>query len=87
MRPTRTRIVCTIGPVSCSEEMLRGLIASGMDVARLNFSHGTHEWHAERIQLIRRVARELGEPVAILQDLCGPKIRLGPVAEGTILVA
>ncbi|GMU56042.1 MAG: pyruvate kinase [Candidatus Xenobia bacterium] len=87
MRPTRTRIVCTIGPVSCTEEMLRSLIGAGMDVARLNFSHGTHEWHAERIELIRRVAQELGEPVAILQDLCGPKIRLGKVAEGTVLTA
>lgn len=85
MRPTRTRIVCTIGPASCTEEMLRSLIQSGMDVARLNFSHGTHEWHAERIELIRKLALELGEPVAILQDLCGPKIRLGTVAEGTVL--
>lgn len=84
---SRTRIVCTLGPATESEEMIRKLIQTGMDVARLNFSHGSHEWHAERIQMIRSIAVELGEPVAILQDLCGPKIRLGTMEEGVILKA
>jgi pyruvate kinase len=73
----RTKIVCTIGPASDSEETLRKMIKAGMNVARLNFSHGTHEEHAELIRRIRKVAGELGEPVAILQDLQGPKIRVG----------
>lgn len=84
---SRTRIVCTLGPATESPEMIRQLIESGMDVARLNFSHGSYEWHAERIRLIREIARELGEPVAILQDLCGPKIRLGTMEEGAVLKA
>ena len=72
-----TKIVCTIGPASSSEEKLRAMIKAGMNVARLNFSHGTHEEHAELIRTIRRVAEETDEPVAILQDLQGPKIRVG----------
>lgn len=73
----RTKIVCTIGPASASPEILRQLIVSGMSVARLNFSHGTHEEHAELIRTIRAVSDELDTPVAILQDLQGPKIRVG----------
>ncbi|RLC24719.1 MAG: pyruvate kinase [Deltaproteobacteria bacterium] len=75
----RTKIVCTIGPASDSPEMIRDLIQNGMNVARLNFSHGTPEEHREKIRTIRRIAGELGRPVAILQDLAGPKIRVGDI--------
>ena len=72
-----TKIVCTIGPSSSSVEMLDRLVAAGMDVARLNFSHGTHAEHAEVIRRIRAAEARFGRPIAILQDLQGPKIRLG----------
>ncbi|MEW6278430.1 MAG: pyruvate kinase, partial [Candidatus Eremiobacterota bacterium] len=84
---TRTRIVCTLGPASADEGMIRTLAVSGMDVVRLNFSHGTYEWHAERIASVRKVAAELKVHTAILQDLCGPKIRVGPMADGVELKA
>lgn len=77
----RTKIICTIGPSSSSPEIIKSMIQEGMNVARLNFSHGTHEQHAEKITMIRDVAESLGKPVAILQDLCGPKIRIGLVKE------
>ena len=73
----RTKVVCTIGPASAGREQLDRLVAAGMDVARLNFSHGTHAEHAEVIALIRGGEARWGRPVAILQDLQGPKIRLG----------
>src|SRR5208337_2492550 len=73
----RAKIVCTIGPASNSEEMMRELMLRGMDVARLNFSHGTHQEHAAVIQRLRKVAAELGRTICILQDLQGPKIRTG----------
>ncbi len=76
----RTKIVCTIGPASQSETVLKGLIQAGMDVARLNFSHGDHAFHEKIIKRIRRIAQSLKQPVAILQDLQGPKIRVGPIA-------
>jgi len=75
----KTKIVCTIGPVSEAPEVIRGLISNGMRVARLNFSHGTHHGHEEKIRIIRKISADLGKPVAILQDLGGPKIRVcGP---------
>lgn len=77
----RTKIVCTIGPASSSPEILEQLIHAGMNVARLNFSHGTHEDHAKLIQTIRRASEKLDMPVAILQDLQGPKIRVGTLPE------
>ncbi|MBI9089948.1 MAG: pyruvate kinase [Desulfobacterium sp.] len=77
----RTKIVCTIGPASESPEVLRELIQNGMNVARMNFSHGTHGEHLKKIETIRQISRELEKPVAILQDLCGPKIRTG-IIEG-----
>ncbi|MBL0712704.1 MAG: pyruvate kinase [Desulfosarcina sp.] len=77
----KTRIVCTIGPSSRTEEILRALITAGMNVARLNFSHGSHEDHAEKIKTIRRLSHEMNTPVAILQDLCGPKIRVGDILD------
>jgi pyruvate kinase len=77
----QTKVVCTIGPASSSPEMLRALIDSGMNVARLNFSHGSHAEHGEKIRIIREISRTCGKPVAILQDLCGPKIRVGIIPE------
>lgn len=73
----RTKIVCTIGPASDSEETLKNLLMAGMNVARLNFSHGTQEEHGRRIAAIRRVAEETGKNVAIMLDTRGPEIRLG----------
>ncbi len=80
----RTKIVCTIGPSSDSEEMITRLIAAGMSVARLNFSHGTPEYQRELIRKIKRIRKALNKPVAILQDLQGPKIRIGIIASGTV---
>lgn len=88
MRPNkRTKIVCTIGPASNNPEMLEKMVAAGMNVARLNFSHGTHEQHAALIKMIRELAERTGQPIAILQDLQGPKIRVGDLPkEGVMLV-
>ncbi len=76
----KTKIVCTIGPASDSEKTLTSLIRAGMNVARLNFSHGDYDFHGRVIRRIREIARKLGKPVAILQDLPGPKIRVGAIA-------
>jgi pyruvate kinase len=73
----RTKIICTLGPAVNSLEMIRELIRSGMDVARLNFSHGTSDSHAQFARWVRQAAIQLGRPVALLQDLSGPKIRTG----------
>ncbi len=73
----RTKIVGTLGPASTSREAIRSLIEAGLNVARINFSHGTHEQHAERVHAVREVAAELGRHVAILGDLQGPRIRIG----------
>ena len=75
--PRRAKIVCTIGPASSSESMIRELLRLGMDVARLNFSHSTHEEHARVIERLRSAAEAEGRTLAILQDLQGPKIRTG----------
>src|SRR4051795_4469937 len=80
----RTKIVATIGPASRDPEVLVRMIEAGMDVARLNFSHGSHEQHAETAQLVREAAGRAGRPVALLQDLPGPKLRIGPLVEGTV---
>jgi pyruvate kinase len=78
----RTKIVATIGPASSTPEMIGKLIDAGMDVARLNFSHGTHADHAERIAMLRAAAHQAERPLAILQDLQGPKIRTGKLVDG-----
>jgi pyruvate kinase len=78
----RTKIVATLGPASNTPERIAGLIRAGMNVARLNFSHGTHADHAALIALVRRAAAEAGRSIAILQDLQGPKIRTGPLVDG-----
>ncbi|MBU0993262.1 MAG: pyruvate kinase [Proteobacteria bacterium] len=77
----KTKIVCTIGPSSDSKEMIEKLIQAGMNVARLNFSHGTHEEHRLKIEMIREISKKLNAHVAILQDLCGPKIRVGCIRD------
>lgn len=82
----RTKIVATLGPATSSEEMTRELVRYGVDVARLNFSHGDHETHAKNARSIRSAAKEAGRNVAILQDIQGPKIRTGEVVGGTELV-
>lgn len=80
----RTKIVATLGPASSSPEMIRALIENGMDVARLNFSHGKYEDHAGVIRTLRQISSELSKPVTILQDLQGPKIRVCKLPEGKI---
>ena len=80
----RTKIVCTIGPASRSPEMLAKLIAAGMNVARINFSHGDQAVHAENIARIREASAQAGKPIAILGDLQGPKLRMGIMQEGGV---
>src|SRR5215218_876360 len=80
----RAKIVCTIGPATATPERIRGLVDAGMDVARLNFSHGTHEDHAQAYALVREASDASGRAVGILADLQGPKIRLGRFAAGPV---
>src|SRR5262249_6890623 len=75
----RTKIVATIGPASRAPAVLRQLVDAGVNVFRLNFSHRTHEEHTTVLGDIRAVSREAGRHVGVLQDLCGPKMRLGPI--------
>lgn len=82
----KTKIVCTLGPASNSPDVIERLMLAGMNVARLNFSHGTHQDHARAIEAIREVSEKLKEPVAILQDLQGPRIRTGSLKEGSTLL-
>ena len=83
----KAKIVATIGPASQDETVLEKLFLAGMDVARLNFSYGTHESHADRILSLRAIATRLGRPLAVLQDLQGPKIRVGVLPEPLTLAA
>src|ERR1700680_4580081 len=76
------KIVCTLGPASDSAEMIERLMRAGMDVARLNFSHGTHEEHARTIKRLREASARLSKPIGILADLQGPKIRTGSLVDG-----
>ena len=78
----RVKIVCTLGPATASPERIRGLVDAGMDVARLNFSHGSHADHEMVYKLVREAAKDTGRAVAVLADLQGPKIRLGRFADG-----
>ena len=80
----KTKIVCTIGPASSSEEVIKGLCLAGMNVARLNFSHGTHEGHQAVVNTIKKVRSELGLPIAILLDTKGPEYRIGCFENGRI---
>jgi pyruvate kinase len=82
----RTKIVATLGPACRGADGIRELAEAGADAFRLNFSHGSHADHDEALATVRRVSRELGRPLAVLQDLCGPKIRLGEVPGGSLAV-
>ena len=83
-RQRRAKIVATLGPASADHATIRALFDAGADVFRLNFSHGTHEQHKERLDIIRRIERETRRPIAVLLDLQGPKLRLGTFASGPI---
>jgi pyruvate kinase len=83
----KAKIVATIGPASRSRECLKQLIEAGMDVARLNFSHGTHDDHATTIRLIRELSQELHKPITILQDLQGPKLRVAEIPGGQVILS
>src|SRR5918998_2483120 len=80
----RAKIVCTLGPATSSPEQVTALVEAGMDVARLNFSHGAHEHHATAYRLVREASDSTGHAVAVLADLQGPKIRLGTFADGPV---
>ncbi|HED10947.1 MAG TPA: pyruvate kinase [Caldithrix abyssi] len=82
----RAKIICTIGPACNSDEMLEALMKNGMNIARLNFSHGSHESHLDNMERIRKISRRLNIPIAILMDLQGPKIRIGTFADGPVRV-
>src|SRR3954465_10349500 len=82
----KAKIICTMGPASREEPTLGKLVAAGMDCARLNFSHGTQEDHARAIVSVRRAAENAGRPIAILLDLQGPKIRVGKVKGGKVVL-
>src|SRR5205085_4445892 len=75
-----SKIVATIGPASREPEVLERMVRAGMDVARLNFAHGDPEEHAETVRMIRAAAERVGREVGVLQDIPGPKLRIGPVA-------
>jgi pyruvate kinase len=87
MSDRRTKIVATIGPASASHEKVRALVEAGMDAARLNFSHGSHDDHGSSARLVRQVQGELGRPLALIADLQGPKLRLGELPKPRLLVA
>jgi len=82
----RTKIVCTLGPASSSRETITRMIEAGMNVARMNFSHGTPDEHLERMKLVRATSRVTGRPVAVLQDLPGPRLRIGRLKHGVVLL-
>ncbi len=80
----KARIVCTLGPASSDREIIGKMVLVGMDVARLNFSHGSYEQHEATLQAVREAEADWGKPVAVLQDLCGPKIRTGLMTNGAV---
>src|SRR5690349_5687656 len=79
----RAKIICTLGPATDSEEQIRALVAAGMDIARLNLSHGEYAEHEDRYRKVRAASDSIGRAVGILVDLQGPKIRLGKFADGS----
>ena len=81
-----TKIICTLGPAVDSDEIVRELMLAGMNVCRLNFSHGTHEEHQVRIDRVKRIREELNLPVALLMDTKGPEIRTGCFENGKICI-
>ncbi|AKU13330.1 pyruvate kinase [Azoarcus sp. CIB] len=86
-RHRQSRILATLGPSSSTPERIRALVDAGADVFRLNFSHGSHADHAERLRQIRDLEREVGRPIGILMDLQGPKLRIGKLAAGKVMLA
>jgi pyruvate kinase len=82
----KAKVICTLGPASDAPGVLEGMIRAGMDVARFNFSHGTHQDHRRRMQLLRKIARKEGRVVAVLQDIQGPKIRVGAFDGGQAML-
>jgi len=86
MRKSKAKIICTLGPACQDEAVLARLVEAGMDVARLNFSHGTYDDHLKMIRKVRDISAKLGKPVGILQDLQGPKIRIGKFENPPILL-
>ena len=82
----KTKIICTIGPASENEEVLTQMCLAGMNVARLNFSHGTHPEHEKKIELIKRVREKLNLPIAILLDTKGPEYRIKTFVDGKVTV-
>ena len=80
----RTKIVATVGPASADPAVMRQMVEAGVDVFRLNFSHGSHDGHSAMLEQIRRIGTETETQIAVLQDLCGPKIRLGEIAGGVV---
>src|SRR5829696_5230336 len=83
-RQRNAKILATLGPASSSLEVIRSLFEAGADVFRLNFSHGMHEDHKKRYDLIRRIEQETGRPIGVLVDLQGPKLRVGPFENGRV---
>src|SRR5690606_18554170 len=83
----RTKIVATLGPATDSYERVRAMVEAGMDVARLNFSHGDHDTHRRWFEWVRRASEETGRNVAVLQDIQGPKLRVGRFPDGGIELA
>jgi pyruvate kinase len=84
LRPRKTKIVATLGPASSTLETIRALFEAGVDIFRLNFSHGTHEDHKKRLDIVRMIERESGRPIGVFADLQGPKLRLGVFKDGSI---
>ena len=82
----KTKIVCTIGPACDNEDTLTQMCMAGMNVARLNFSHGSHEEHLKKIELIKRVRKQLNMPIAIMLDTKGPEYRTGRLADGSVML-
>ena len=83
----KTKIICTIGPACSDEETLKAMMLGGMNVARLNFSHGTHDDHAKHIEIIKKIRGQLGLPVAIMLDTKGPEYRIKSFEKGKIELA
>ena len=84
MDTARSKIVCTVGPACADEACLASMLDAGMDVARLNFSHGDHEWHAAMIDRLRALEASRSQPLGILADLQGPHMRVGKLRGGTM---
>ena len=83
----KTKIICTLGPACESEEIMRELVLAGMDVARMNFSHGSYQEHKNRIDMLKKIREETGRPVALLLDTKGPEIRIGKFKDGAVTLS